>query len=87
MERDQLCVSFICLHFLDYVNKLLPSSGTGHGKNAINSPHHGKRISRAGSVDTLSPCESIASDDLILDYEQSDASSYEEQQQRLILHL
>ncbi|XP_053989513.1 serine-rich adhesin for platelets isoform X2 [Hylaeus volcanicus] len=56
-----------------------PKTGTGHGKNATNSPHHGKRISRAGSVDTLSPCESIASDDLILDYEQSDASSYEEQ--------
>lgn len=36
-------------------------------------------MSRAGSVDTLSPCESIASDDLILDYEHSDASSYEEQ--------
>nr|XP_034186812.1 uncharacterized protein LOC117607338 isoform X3 [Osmia lignaria] len=67
----------------DYVNELLPSLGTGHGKNATNSPHHGKRISRAGSVDTLSPCESIASDDLILDYEQSDASSYEEQQQRV----
>lgn len=49
-----------------------------------NSPHHGKRISRAGSVDTLSPCESIASDDLILDYEQSDASSYDEQQHRLV---
>ncbi|XP_031775235.1 uncharacterized protein LOC100863864 isoform X6 [Apis florea] len=56
-----------------------PKTGTGHGKNATNSPHHGKRISRAGSVDTLSPCESIASDDLILDYEHSDASSYEEQ--------
>lgn len=58
--------------------------GTGHGKNATNSPHHGKRISRAGSVDTLSPCESIASDDLILDYEHSDASSYEEQ--RFVLY-
>ncbi|XP_043785181.1 uncharacterized protein LOC122710950 isoform X3 [Apis laboriosa] len=56
-----------------------PKTGAGHGKNATNSPHHGKRISRAGSVDTLSPCESIASDDLILDYEHSDASSYEEQ--------
>ncbi|XP_012149480.2 uncharacterized protein LOC100878688 isoform X2 [Megachile rotundata] len=60
-----------------------PKTGTGHGKNATNSPHHGKRISRAGSVDTLSPCESIASDDLILDYEQSDASSYEEQQHQV----
>ncbi|XP_006561400.1 uncharacterized protein LOC726021 isoform X8 [Apis mellifera] len=56
-----------------------PKTGAGHGKNASNSPHHGKRMSRAGSVDTLSPCESIASDDLILDYEHSDASSYEEQ--------
>ncbi|CAK9807315.1 hypothetical protein ANTPLA_LOCUS5324 [Anthophora plagiata] len=60
-----------------------PKTGVGHGKTATNSPHHGKRISRAGSVDTLSPCESIASDDLILDYEQSDASSYEEQQHRV----
>lgn len=60
-----------------------PKTGTGHGKNATNSPHHGKRMSRAGSVDTLSPCESIASDDLILDYEQSDASSYEEQQHQV----
>ncbi|XP_060813100.1 uncharacterized protein LOC132905629 isoform X3 [Bombus pascuorum] len=60
-----------------------PKTGTGHGKNATNSPHHGKRISRAGSVDTLSPCESIASDDLILDYEHSDASSYEENQHRM----
>nr|XP_031842163.1 uncharacterized protein LOC116431209 isoform X3 [Nomia melanderi] len=55
-----------------------PKAG-GYSKNATNSPHHGKRISRAGSVDTLSPCESIASDDLILDYEQSDASSFDEQ--------
>ncbi|XP_015434554.1 PREDICTED: uncharacterized protein LOC107190283 isoform X2 [Dufourea novaeangliae] len=56
-----------------------PKAAAGYSKNATNSPHHGKRISRAGSVDTLSPCESIASDDLILDYEQSDASSYDEQ--------
>ncbi|KAK9307662.1 hypothetical protein QLX08_002074 [Tetragonisca angustula] len=60
-----------------------PKTGAGHGKHATNSPHHVKRISRAGSVDTLSPCESIASDDLILDYEQSDASSYEENQHRV----
>ncbi|XP_017795867.1 PREDICTED: putative mediator of RNA polymerase II transcription subunit 26 isoform X2 [Habropoda laboriosa] len=60
-----------------------PKTGVGHEKTATNSPHHGKRISRAGSIDTLSPCESIASDDLILDYEQSDASSYEEQQHRV----
>lgn len=66
------------------IYKLLFFSGTGHGKNVTNSPHHGKRISRAGSVDTLSPCESIASDDLILDYEHSDASSYEENQHRLV---
>ncbi|XP_017888425.1 uncharacterized protein LOC108629948 isoform X4 [Ceratina calcarata] len=59
-----------------------PKTGAGIVKNATNSPHHGKRISRVNSVDTLSPCESIASDDLILDYEQSDASSYDEQQHR-----
>ncbi|XP_076230979.1 uncharacterized protein LOC143189077 isoform X4 [Calliopsis andreniformis] len=57
----------------------VPKTGTGRGKNTTNSPYHGKKISRAGSVDTLSPCESLASDDLILDYEQSDASSYDEQ--------
>ena len=65
---------------------MLSFSGAGHGKHATNSPHHVKRISRAGSVDTLSPCESIASDDLILDYEQSDASSYEENQHRLVFY-
>ncbi|XP_014474267.1 PREDICTED: uncharacterized protein LOC106744215 isoform X2 [Dinoponera quadriceps] len=56
-----------------------PNSKTSgaHVKGVANSPHHG-RIHRAGSVDTLSPCESIASDDLMLDY--SDTSSYEEQQ-------
>jgi len=51
-----------------------------HIKGVMNSPHHGQRLHRAGSVDTLSPCESIASDDLMLDYDGSDASSYEEQQ-------
>ncbi|XP_071639874.1 uncharacterized protein [Temnothorax longispinosus] len=51
-----------------------------HIKGIINSPHHGQRLHRTGSVDTLSPCESIASDDLMLDYDGSDASSYEEQQ-------
>ncbi|XP_048512607.1 putative uncharacterized protein DDB_G0277255 isoform X2 [Athalia rosae] len=54
-----------------------------HGKSVENSPMHGRRLSRAGSVDTLSPCESIASDDLMLDYERSDASSYEEATHRL----
>ncbi|XP_046601660.1 uncharacterized protein LOC107220946 isoform X3 [Neodiprion lecontei] len=54
-----------------------------HGKSVESSPMHGRRISRAGSVDTLSPCESIASDDLMLDYERSDASSYEESTHRL----
>lgn len=49
-----------------------------HIKGVVDSPHHGQRIHRAGSIDTLSPCESIASDDLMLDY--SDTSSYEEQQ-------
>ncbi|XP_012217000.2 serine-rich adhesin for platelets isoform X3 [Linepithema humile] len=50
-----------------------------HMKGIVNSPRHG-RLHRTGSVDTLSPCESIASDDLMLDYDGSDASSYEEQQ-------
>ena len=37
---------------------------------------HARRVTRAGSIDTLSSCESIASDDLMMDYEKSDASSY-----------
>ncbi|XP_049937288.1 uncharacterized protein LOC126410973 isoform X2 [Schistocerca serialis cubense] len=40
-------------------------------------PKRGRRLSRAGSVDTLSPCESIASDDLMLDYEQSEGSMFD----------
>ncbi|XP_070157325.1 serine-rich adhesin for platelets isoform X7 [Polyergus mexicanus] len=55
-------------------------TGGAHVKGVVNSPHHGQRLHRTGSVDTLSPCESIASDDLMLDYDGSDASSYEEQQ-------
>ncbi|XP_011686115.1 PREDICTED: putative mediator of RNA polymerase II transcription subunit 26 isoform X2 [Wasmannia auropunctata] len=51
-----------------------------HNKRVTNSPHHGQRLRRTASLDTLSPCESIASDDLMLDYDGSDASSYEEQQ-------
>ncbi|XP_036149602.1 uncharacterized protein LOC105837460 isoform X2 [Monomorium pharaonis] len=55
-------------------------TNSAHIKGVVNSPRHGQRLHRTGSVDTLSPCESIASDDLMLDYDGSDASSYEEQQ-------
>ena len=41
------------------------------------SPVRVRRISRTGSVDTLSPCESIASDDLMLDYERSEGSIFD----------
>ena len=41
------------------------------------SPVRTRRISRTGSVDTLSPCESIASDDLMLDYERSEGSIFD----------
>ncbi|XP_067008406.2 uncharacterized protein [Anabrus simplex] len=41
------------------------------------SPARGRRISRTGSVDTLSPCESIASDDLMLDFERSEGSAFD----------
>jgi hypothetical protein len=41
------------------------------------SPVRTRRISRTGSVDTLSPCESIASDDLMLDYERSEGSMFD----------
>lgn len=58
-----------------------PKAAAGYSKNATNSPQHGKRMSRTGSVDTLSPCESIASDDLILGDEPSDASSFDERHQ------
>ncbi|KAI4487021.1 hypothetical protein M0802_012121 [Mischocyttarus mexicanus] len=65
------------------VESITKSTDIQHGKNSGISPLHGKRISRAGSVDTLSPCESIASDDLMLDYERSDASSTEDTHNRL----
>lgn len=41
------------------------------------SPGRTRRISRTGSVDTLSPCESIASDELMLDYERSEGSIFD----------
>ncbi|XP_023715124.1 uncharacterized threonine-rich GPI-anchored glycoprotein PJ4664.02 isoform X4 [Cryptotermes secundus] len=41
------------------------------------SPVRTRRISRTGSIDTLSPCESIASDDLMLDYERSEGSLFD----------
>lgn len=34
--------------------------------------------SRTGSLDTLSPCESIASDDLMMDYDYSQSSGMED---------
>ncbi|XP_021927921.1 uncharacterized protein LOC110833763 isoform X2 [Zootermopsis nevadensis] len=45
--------------------------------SADGSPVRARRISRTGSVDTLSPCESIASDDLMLDYERSEGSIFD----------
>ncbi|XP_057338738.1 uncharacterized protein LOC130676489 isoform X2 [Microplitis mediator] len=51
-------------------------------KNIENSPLNCRRISRTGSVDTLSPCESITSDDMMLDYERSETSSYDEPHRR-----
>ncbi|XP_066603280.1 serine-rich adhesin for platelets isoform X2 [Prorops nasuta] len=56
----------------------LSKRSLNHVRSVENSPFHGRRMSRAGSVDTLSPCESIASDDLMLDFDRSDASSYED---------
>ncbi|KAJ8869170.1 hypothetical protein PR048_030740 [Dryococelus australis] len=38
------------------------------------SPARGRRMVRAGSVDTLSPCESLASDDLMMDFDSSQGS-------------
>lgn len=46
------------------------------GRSVENSPMHGRKMNRAGSVSTLSSCESLASDDLMMDYERSDASSF-----------
>ncbi|XP_074104571.1 uncharacterized protein LOC141531009 isoform X3 [Cotesia typhae] len=51
-------------------------------KHIENSPLNCRRISRTGSVDTLSPCESITSDDLMLDYERSETSSFDEPHRR-----
>ncbi|XP_034944330.1 probable serine/threonine-protein kinase DDB_G0282963 isoform X2 [Chelonus insularis] len=48
------------------------------GKNVESSPINCRRISRTDSVGTLSTCESITSDDLMLDYERSETSSYGE---------
>ncbi|XP_043273690.1 uncharacterized protein [Venturia canescens] len=60
-----------------------PKSSLLQGRSVENSPIHGRRISRAGSVGTLSPCESITSDDLMLDYECSEDRSYDESNRRL----
>ncbi|KAJ8672542.1 hypothetical protein QAD02_003801, partial [Eretmocerus hayati] len=49
---------------------------TVQGRNMENSPMHMRRVNRAGSVSTLSSCESLASDDLMMDFERSDASSF-----------
>ncbi|XP_063238007.1 uncharacterized protein LOC134539712 isoform X2 [Bacillus rossius redtenbacheri] len=38
------------------------------------SPARGRRVARVGSPDTLSPCESLASDDLMMDFDGSQAS-------------
>ncbi|XP_044011488.1 M-phase inducer phosphatase isoform X3 [Aphidius gifuensis] len=48
-----------------------------------NSPINCRRVNRMESVGTLSPCESITSDDLMLDYEQSEANSYNGTSRRL----
>ncbi|XP_011504653.1 PREDICTED: uncharacterized protein LOC105367587 isoform X2 [Ceratosolen solmsi marchali] len=45
-------------------------------KSVENSPVPECKRNRAGSVNTLSSCESLASDDLMMDYERSDASSF-----------
>lgn len=41
-----------------------------------------KLLSRTASVDTLSPCESIASDDLMMDFDQSQSSGIEDSTDR-----
>lgn len=48
------------------------------------SPARGRRASRTGSIDTLSPCESIASDDLMMDFEQSEGSGFDCTAERFI---
>nr|CAD7428839.1 unnamed protein product [Timema monikensis] len=52
-----------------------PASKLQLSSQPEDSPLRGRRMVRAGSVDTLSPCESITSDDLMLDYECSQGSS------------
>ena len=37
---------------------------------------HIRKMNRAGSISTLSSCDSIASDDLMLDFEKSEAGSH-----------
>ncbi|XP_032452575.1 uncharacterized protein LOC100677801 isoform X5 [Nasonia vitripennis] len=53
-----------------------PKINALQGRSVENSPMHGRKMNRAGSVSTLSSCESLASDDLMMDYERSDASSF-----------
>lgn len=42
-------------------------------------------LSRTASVDTLSPCESIASDDLMMDFDQSQSSGIDDPTDRSVL--
>lgn len=67
---------------------LLFSDGLqGRIANSVeNSPIHGRKMNRAGSVSTLSSCDSLASDDLMMDYERSDASSFGDVNSRYVLH-
>ncbi|XP_035740412.1 putative mediator of RNA polymerase II transcription subunit 26 isoform X2 [Vespa mandarinia] len=83
VENQSLAINQVVTENSHTLVESINKSNIQPGKNSGISPLHGKRISRAGSVDTLSPCESIASDDLMLDYERSDASSTEDTHNRL----
>lgn len=82
-ETQSVAISQVVTENSHTLVESITKSNIPPGKTSGISPLHGKRISRAGSVDTLSPCESIASDDLMLDYERSDASSTEDTHHRL----
>ncbi|XP_023244874.1 uncharacterized protein LOC106635712 isoform X2 [Copidosoma floridanum] len=80
VQRESCYILFLAAPFLDdchnYIQRGRLFAGAVQGRSVENSPMHGRRIHRAGSVSTLSSCESLASDDLMMDYERSDASSF-----------
>ncbi|XP_044726833.1 uncharacterized protein LOC123290639 isoform X2 [Chrysoperla carnea] len=68
-----------------------PSASKSKQASVASSPVHQRKVGpklnqglqRTGSLDTLSPCDSIASDDLMMDFEQSMSSGFDDSTDRL----